>query len=52
ASPSTVRSSYGAKTGDETNILLFLVPVLISAAAVAGLLFYRKKTRKSGRRKG
>lgn len=48
ASPDTVSvTSSGPRTGDETNILVFLLPALAAAAGAAGILLWKKKKGKN-----
>ena len=46
ASPETVRSGSRVKTGDDTNIALYLIPAVLAAAAVALLLVARRRAGK------
>ena len=45
ASPVPVRSGSAVKTGDDTNPAVYLIPALLSALAIAGILLakYKKK---------
>jgi hypothetical protein len=45
AEPETVRTGSPVKTGDNTKIGLYLIPVVLSAIAVAGLLTVRRHMR-------
>ncbi len=49
ASPETVPSKAAVKTGDDTNIALYLIPALVSALAIAGILI-AKRSKKAHRK--
>ena len=49
ASPETVRTGSPVKTGDDTQIALYLLPFLLSAIAVVGIVLVRRRLKNSGK---
>lgn len=46
ASPETVRSGSPVRTGDDTNIAVYLIPALLAAIASAGILIAKRRGKK------
>jgi hypothetical protein len=43
ARPATVRSGSAVMTGDDTKPVIYLIPALVSALAIAGILFAKRR---------